>query len=93
MMVRNSLGYTVLCKDQWELVRNMAHLDERLYLFPQEKAHNIDILRKEDDELIASLGSIPHKDYYWMSFLIIGEGCDLLKRSFVNDADGEMFYN
>lgn len=87
MIVQDVLSYVVLFKDQWERVRDAARHDHRLFLYPEENVDRNLVFSRETDEIVADLGSNPDDEYYWMTFFVLGEGCDLLRKAISIDDD------
>lgn len=79
----NVIAYAVLFRDQWERVRDLAKQDPALSV--HEGRTRAIVIRDSDEVIIADLGSLPEENYYWMSFSVLDEGSDLLKRAFSVD--------
>ena len=82
------LAYAVLYKDQWECVRDLAKQDPALSVHIGKT--RVIVIRDSDETIIADLGSYPEHDYYWITFSVLDEGSDLLKRAFSVDSDGNI---
>lgn len=83
--VNSLLAYSVLYKDQWERVREVAKQNPALSVH-LGRTRAI-VIRNADEAIIADLGSIPEIDYYWISFSVLDEGYDLLRNAFSVDPD------
>ena len=64
-------------------MRDIAKKDRR-FTVHEVDADRVIVVRNTDEVLIADLGALPEKDYYWIAFSLMEEGYYLLRKAFIH---------